>query len=186
MTQPPPAESLTWNVAGLLAEDPGASREYEVAGARLALDDDLELARPIAGHVRFRRTNRGILVDASLTAALAAECSRCLRPMEIPVEVRLEEEFLPALDLATGKPLSTAAEPDVARLTDHHEVELGPLVRDDLLLAVPIAPVHDRDCPGLCVVCGLPLDEGVHDHEVDEVDPRLEALRNFKADDAPD
>jgi uncharacterized protein len=185
MTQPPAAESLTWNVAGLLAEDSGASREYEVAGARLALDDDLELARPIAGYVRFRRTNRGILVDASLTAGLAAECSRCLRPMEIPVEIRLEEEFLPGLDLATGKPLSTEAEPDVARLTDHHEVELGPLVRDDLLLAVPIAPVHDADCPGLCVVCGLPLDEGVHDHEVDDIDPRLEALRNFKADDAP-
>jgi uncharacterized protein len=186
MTLPQAADSLTWNVAGLLAEDPGASREYEVAGARLALDDDLELSRPIAGHVRFRRTNRGILADASLTAGLAAECSRCLRPIEIPVEIRLEEEFLPALDLATGKPLSTEAEPDVARLTDHHEVELGPLVRDDLLLAVPIAPVHDPDCPGLCVVCGLPLDEGVHDHEVDDIDPRLEALRNFKADDAAD
>jgi uncharacterized protein len=186
MTDPPAAEPLTWNVAGLLAEDPGASREYEVAGARMTLDDDVELARAVEGHVRFRRTNRGILVDADLHAGLAAECSRCLRPMEIPVDIAIEEEFLPALDLATGKPLPTDAEPDVERLTDHHELELGGLVRDELLLAVPIAPVHDPDCRGLCVVCGLPLDEGTHDHEVDDIDPRLEALRNFKVDDAPD
>ena len=143
----------------------------------------LSLAKPITGHVRFRRTNRGILADAQLTASLATECSRCLRPMELPVEVSIEEEFLPALDMATGKPLPTEAEPDVARLTDHHEVDLTPLVRDELLLAVPFAPLHDPNCPGLCPICGLPLDEGVHDHPEDDIDPRLEALRAFKPND---
>jgi uncharacterized protein len=183
MTQPRPGAPLTWNVAGLLGEDAGADRSFEVADVTIPLDDEIELARPIAGHVRFRRTNRGILVDARLTAALATECSRCLRPMEIPVDISIEEEFLPALDLATGRPVATDAEPDVARLTDHHEVDLEPLVRDELLLAVPIAPVHSPDCSGLCAVCGLPLDEGVHDHPDDDIDPRLEALRGFVPDD---
>jgi uncharacterized protein len=186
MTRAGDGAALTWNVAGLLADDPGASREYEVADVTIPLDEGLELARPIGGHVRLRRTNRGILADAQLTAARRTECSRCLRPTEVPVEIAIEEEYLPALDLATGRPLSTEAEPEVARLTDHHELELGPLVRDELLLAEPIAPVCRPDCPGLCVVCGLPLDEGVHDHEVDDVDPRLEALRAFKPDDTPD
>jgi uncharacterized protein len=185
MTREPATEPLTWNVAGLLAEDPGASREFEVEGVT-SDSDEFELARPVSGHVRFRRTNRGILVDARLTAGLATECSRCLRPMDIPVDIRIEEEFLPALDMSSGKPLSTEDEPDVARLTDHHEVDLGPLVRDEVLLAEPIAPVHSPDCPGLCVVCGLPLDEGTHDHETDDIDPRLEALRQFKGNDAAD
>ncbi len=176
----PAAEGLIWNAAGLLGEDAGAARELEVDGVAVPLDDDLALARPVSGRVRFRRTNRGILVDADLHAALATECSRCLRPMEIPVDIRIEEEFLPALDMATGQPLSTDEEPEVARLTDHHEIDLAPLVRDELLLAEPIAPVHSPDCPGLCPVCGLPLDEGTHDHPDDDVDPRLEALRDFR------
>ncbi|MEA2578347.1 MAG: Large ribosomal subunit accumulation protein YceD, partial [Chloroflexota bacterium] len=36
------------------------------------------------------------------------------------------------------------------------------------------------DCPGLCPTCGLPLDEGEHDHPDDDIDPRLAALRGFK------
>ena len=183
MTRGPADEPLTWNVAGLLAEDPGAERDHEVTGAVVDLEEGLGLAEPVAGHVRLRRTNRGILADARLTAQLAAECARCLRPVRIPVAVRIDEEFLPALDLTTGRPLPADDEPDVARLTDHHELELGPLVRDELLLAEPIAPVCRPDCPGLCAVCGLPVDEGIHEHEVDDIDPRLEALRAFRVDD---
>jgi uncharacterized protein len=180
MTRQPAAAPLTWNVAGLLGEDPGASREYDIEGVDIPLEEGLTLARPVSGHLRFRRTNRGILVDADLSAALGTECSRCLRPMAIQFTMRFEEEYLPALDMASGKPLPTDEEPEVARLTDHHEIDLEPAVRDEILLAEPIAPVHSPDCPGLCVVCGLPIDEGVHDHETDDIDPRLEALRNFR------
>ena len=45
-----------------------------------------------------------------------------------------------------------------------------------------IAPLDREDCPGLCIVCGLPLDEGTHDHPDDDIDPRLEALRGFQPD----
>ena len=186
MTRSPGDAPLTWNVGGLLGDDAGTSRDFDVADVTIRLDEDLELSRPISGHVRFQRTNRGILADAQLTTALQTECSRCLRPMEVPVDIAIEEEFLPALDLASGKPLPTDAEPDVARLTDHHEIDLAPLVRDELVMAEPIAPLHSPDCAGLCVECGLPLDEGTHDHPTDDIDPRLEALRRFKPDDTTD
>ena len=186
MTHPATDAPLTWNVAGLLADDPGASREFDLSDVTIGLDEGMTLSRPISGHVRFQRTNRGILVDARLGTALQVECSRCLRPMEVPVDIRLEEEFLPALDLSTGKALPTDAEPDVARLSDHHELDLEPLVRDELVLAEPIAPLHSPDCQGLCIECGLPLDEGTHDHPTDDIDPRLEALRGFKPNEPAD
>jgi uncharacterized protein len=174
---------LAWTVAGLLGDEPGADRVFDVDGVMMDLGDDLELAQPIAGRVRLVRTNRGILAFADLHAALALECSRCLREIVHPVEVRLEEEYLPALDLATGRPLPIDDEPDVARLTDHHELDLEPAVRDAILLAEPIAPLCEPDCPGLCIVCGLRLDDGAHDHPGDDIDPRMEALRAFRAED---
>ena len=181
MTHPATDAPLTWNVAGLLGDDAGASREFDVADVTIPFDEGMALTRPISGHVRFQRTNRGILADARLATALQTECSRCLRPMEVPVDIAFEEEFLPALDLSTGKPLPIDAEPDVARLTDHHEIDLEPLIRDELVLAEPIAPLHSPDCAGLCIECGLPLDEGSHDHPTDDIDPRFEALRGFTA-----
>lgn len=171
---------LIWNVAGLLGDAPGADRAYEVEDVRLDLADDLELASPITGRVRLVRTNRGILADARLSTSLAGECARCLRPLTTPIDLRIEEEYLPSLDLATGKPVASDDEPEALRLTDHHEVDLEPSVRDAISLAEPIAPLDRPDCPGLCVTCGLPLDEGAHDHPDDDIDPRLEALRAFK------
>ncbi len=173
---------LAWNVAGLLSDDPGADRVFDVEDARIDLGDDLRLAEPIAGRVRLVRTNRGILAHADLRTALDLECSRCLRQVLFPVDVRFQEEYLPALDITTGRPLPTDDEPDVARLTDHHELDLEPSVRDAILLAEPIAPLCRPDCPGLCIVCGERLDEGTHDHPVDDIDPRLEALRGFEPD----
>jgi uncharacterized protein len=175
---------LTWNVAGLLTEDPGAERAYEIDGAVIDLGEDLRLAEPIAGRVRLVRTNRGILATADLRGALALECSRCLRDVAVPVDVRFQEEYLPSLDLATGRPLPADDEPEVLRLSDHHELDLETPVREGLQLGEPIAPLCRPDCPGLCIVCGGRLDEGVHDHPDEDIDPRLEALRAFRADDA--
>ena len=117
---------LVWNVAGLLGEDPGATRDYEVAGATIDLGEDLRLADPIEGRVRLARTNRGLLVSASFTTSLQAECSRCLREIEVPIEVSIEEEALPAIDIASGLPLppEAGAEDEPLRLTDHHELDL--------------------------------------------------------------
>ncbi len=171
---------LVFNVAGLLGDDVGATRTFDVADVRIELPDDLVLAEPIAGHVRLTRENRGVLATVRLGTALTGECARCLRPVRTPIEIRLDEEYLPSLDLATGRPLSLDDEPEALRLTDHHEVDLEPSVRDAISLAEPIAPLDRPDCPGLCIVCGLPLDEGVHDHPDDDIDPRLEALRAFR------
>ena len=175
---------LAWNVAGLLADDPSADRIYDVEGVRIDLGEDLLLARPIDGRVRLLRTNRGILAHADLRTALALQCSRCLRDIELPVEIRFQEEYLPALDLTTGRPLPVDDEPDIARLTDHHELDLETPVREAIQLAEPIAPLHSPDCQGLCIVCGRPLEEGDHDHPDEDIDPRMEALRGFRPDGA--
>jgi uncharacterized protein len=179
MSAQPTDSTLAWNVAGLLADDLGASRSYDVADARIELSDELELAAPIAGNVRLTRTNRGILADARLTTSLAGECARCLRPLTTPIDIKLAEEYLPSIDLQSGRSVDLDDEPDALRLTDHHELDLEPSVRDAIILAEPIAPLDRPDCPGLCVVCGLPLDEGEHDHPDDDIDPRLEALKAF-------
>lgn len=179
MTARPPSGPFLFNVAGLLADEVGSERLLQIDDASIDLPDDLSLALPISGRVRLVHENRGILADVSLGTALAGECSRCLRPLVTPLEIRFREEYLPTLDLTTGRRLPTDEEPEALRLTEHHELDLEPSIRDAILLGEPIAPLDRPDCPGLCIVCGLPLDESIHDHPTDDLDPRLEALRAF-------
>ena len=175
-------EPLTYNVAGLLAEPVGSTRDYAVAGVMIDLGEDLHQADPIEGPVHLARTNRGLLVRADLTTSLDEQCSRCLRDIEVPLALHVEEEVLPSVDLHTGEPLDPTAEPDVVRLNEHHELELEPIVREAIQLAEPIAPLCEENCPGLCAVCGERMTTGPHDHPDDEIDPRLEALRGFRVD----
>ncbi|MBI3749939.1 MAG: DUF177 domain-containing protein [Chloroflexi bacterium] len=183
MTVPASDGPFLWNVAGRLGEPPGSERDYPIQHTSIDLGEDLRLAEPIDGRVRLSRTNRGILARADLHAALALECSRCLREIAVPIAVEVQEEYLPSIDLATGHPLPVDDEPDVLRLSDHHELDLETPVREAIQLAEPIAPLCRPECPGLCVVCGGRLEEGVHDHPDDDVDPRLEALRGFRPED---
>ena len=179
MSAPAP---LTYPLAGLLGEPAGEERRYEIHGATIALPDDLRLTEPIDGSVRVSRTNRGVIVDAQLTTAIAGSCSRCLRDIEIPMTVAIREEVLPSVDVATGRPIDASAEPEVARLTDHHELDLGALAGEAISLSEPIAPLCEAACPGLCITCGERLGPGHVEHADDDIDPRLAALQGFRVD----
>lgn len=179
MTAPAP---LVYPLAGLLGEPAGSERRYEIHGATIQLPDDLRLTEPIDGRVRVSRTNRGVLVHAELTTAIAGSCARCLRDIEIPLAVAIREEVLPSIDIASGRPVDAGAEPEVARLSDHHELDLGALAAEAISLNEPIAPLCEAACPGLCITCGERLGPGHVAHDDDEVDPRLAALRGFRVD----
>jgi len=171
------ADELIFNVAGLLAEPAGAVQDIVVACPALDSGSGPVQTRGITGQLRLSRTNRGLLVGGRLSTAIALVCSRCLRDVEYPVEIKLDDEALPSLDLGTGVPVETEVDADVLRLTTHHELDLTGIVRDAIALAEPIAPICREDCPGLCIVCGLELAGGPHDHPDEDIDPRLEGLR---------
>jgi uncharacterized protein len=172
---------LSYNVADLLRSAPGTSERYDVAVPTLAIAEGVELAAPVTGEIRLTHSGRSILVQGRLQTALAEQCSRCLRPARAHLTFELEEEALPSVDLTSGLPVETASEPDVLRLTDHHELDLEPVVRDAISLAEPIAPLCRPECPGLCETCGLDLtDNPGHEHPDEDIDPRLAALAGLR------
>jgi uncharacterized protein len=177
-----PGEALVVNVAGLLAEPPGSHRDLRFEGVTIDLGEDLVQAEPLDVRVRVARTNRGVLVTGRVRTALADTCGRCLVPIVLPIDVALDEEVLPSLELQSGAPVDTTAEPEAPRLTDHHELDLEPLAREAVQLAAPIAPVCRPDCAGLCATCGRDLNADPHDHGDGPVDPRLARLAEFRSD----
>ena len=179
MTAPAP---LHYPLAALLAEPPGSQRHYEIHGATIPLAEDMRLAEPLEGDVRISRTNRGVLVDATISTAIAGTCSRCLRDIEIPMTVRVRDEVLASVDISTGHAIDLSAEPDTTRLSDHHELDLATLAADAISLEEPIVALCEEACPGLCVECGQRLGPDHAEHELDEIDPRLAALQGFKVD----
>ena len=172
---------LSYNVATLLRAAPGTERRYPVEKLQMDIAEDLKLARPIEGEVRLSRTGRSIIARAHLTTAIDGYCSRCVTAVVAPIDVDIEEEALPIIDIETGQPLNREDEPDALRLDDHHELDLGEPVREAISLAEPISLLCRPDCRGLCLVCGVDLNTVTeHSHPEETIDPRLAALADWQ------
>ena len=169
----------SFNVAGLLHEGPGATRDLRLRDHYVSLGPELELAGPLDAELRLQRTNRGIIVRGALRAPLRRTCARCTDAFVEDVRVDIEEEYLPTVDVVTGVALATD-EADTSdptpRIDEHHEIVLDAVFRDELVLTEPMHPLCRPDCPGLCVECGERLDAGDHVHGGDDIDPRLAGL----------
>jgi uncharacterized protein len=168
----------SFNVAGLLHEPPGLTRDVRLRDHYRNLGPDVELAGPLDADLRFHRTNRGILMRGELRAPLRRTCARCTDPYVEDVRVHLDEEFLPTLDPETGAPVPVEeSDADVVlRIDEHHEIQLDAIFHDELALTEPMHPLCRPDCPGLCVDCGERADDGDHTHGGPEIDPRLAVL----------
>jgi uncharacterized protein len=151
---------VQYNVAQLLKSPVGTSRSYELARDLDHIDDN-PATRKLTGTVRLTRTKRGVLVDAILATSVRLQCSRCLEDVDFALPIRVQEEFLPAADVATGLPIALEDdELEAFRIGDDHVLDLEESVRQYGLLGLPLKPLCDPDCLGLCPTCGRNLNQG--------------------------
>jgi uncharacterized protein len=127
--------------------------------------------------LRLEAVMEGVLVSGTVSADLEGECARCLEPISDTVQVDLQELFVyddPDHD-DRGPAREDDQDDDVSRL-EGDLLDLEPLLRDAVVLALPYQPLCREDCPGLCVECGARLaDDPEHRHDV-RIDPRWAAL----------
>ena len=125
---------------------------------------------PVELGLRTEAVMEGVLVTGTARAALEGECVRCLEPISEEIEVRFQELFV-----YDDREVDPDEELEVSKLQDDL-VDLEPLLRDAVVLALPFQPLCEDDCPGLCVECGARLaDDPDHTHG-EPVDPRWAAL----------
>lgn len=115
--------------------------------------------------------SEGVLVSGTATITAIAACARCLRELTFPVDASFRELYAYP-DSATAQ---TTGDDEVPRLAGD-TIDLAPLVHDELVLAMPTAPVCSPDCRGLCPECGEPWDVLGDDHRHEKMDPRWAAL----------
>jgi uncharacterized protein len=115
---------------------------------------DVALGGPVAVDGRLQATGEGRFYwHGALRTVVAGQCRRCLAPLAVPVSAEVGALF-------THDP-EALEDPDSYPLApDATEVDLGPAVREELLLAVPRYAVCSDECRGLCPRCGQDLNAG--------------------------
>ncbi len=172
-------QDLQFNVAGLLKGSVGEMRFYDfrIPVSQLdQLDESFDVTGPFTGAVRFLKTTETVLARLQAELDVRQDCARCLEPFDARIEVVSEEEFRPTIDISSGRVFRDTGEDEALIITEQHILDLSEIVRQAIILALPVTPLCREDCAGLCPICGANRNEEQCDCEDADVDPRWEAL----------
>ena len=136
-------------------------------------------ADPVELDVRLESVTEGVYVSGTVHARLAGECARCLDPLTDEIDVELAELFAYPASITDA----TTDADELPRVVDE-QVDLEQIVRDAIVLGLPLSPLCRADCPGLCPECGERRADLAPDHGHETLDPRWAALRGLAVGEA--
>ncbi len=146
------------NVGFIVHQTVGYGRVFPFEYDTVSLAADLNLTH-LSGTVQVTRTAQGLLAQVKMEADILAECARCLDEFRQHLEVDFTELYAFSTNSMTDSGLI---------LPENGKINLTPILRDEMLLAVPINPVCKSDCLGLCTICGENLNETICEHHRDD------------------
>jgi len=165
---PSPRKPFRINVGFIIHEEVGYSHEIPFELEKVKLDD-LELQNLI-GVITFGRTPQGLVVQGNFSADTKIECVRCLKEFKYPLQWEITELY------AFNK--KSVSESELLVPDDAH-IDLAPLIREYALLEIPIKPLHDPNCKGLCIECGQDLNIKDCGHNQDSGDSPFSVLKKL-------
>lgn len=161
----------------------GASEVFEFKEPLESLGSDdgaVALAGPVEARVKATNVGSSILLEGKVFAEIKLACSRCLEVFLLPAEIGFTEEICHA----SNEQAYLADHPEAEEEKDYavftsDEVDLEPLVGEQVVLALPMKPLCSEECKGLCPGCGRNLNLEKCTCDLEPVDPRLAGLAQF-------
>lgn len=164
---------LSVDVSELLRR-PGATKHVSLTGDLEGLGGEMARVREGSSlqlDLRLDALVDGVHVGGELSGQLSEQCSRCLRAIDAEVRVSVSELYV-----YQGEETDDG---DAYAIEDEL-IDLEPLVRDAVILALPLNPLCRPDCRGLCPRCGADRNENDCGHDVARVDIRWDALSRLR------
>ena len=155
--------------------------ETETVDAKEIGNPDVLALSPVRWRGEIRFADPGYLLTATYGYQQTLSCQRCLEPLVETVEQPLQLLFLPGAQAPASSEHALAEEElGVVEVPEDDEVDLRPLLVEQIQLNVPIKPLCREACAGLCPTCGANRNAGPCGCENEEIDPRWKALQAFK------
>lgn len=162
----------------------GLTRALDLTGSFLA--SVLEGTEANAGsstarvELQLHKTGHEVVARGQLEGELIAVCSRCAGEARVTLDEAIEVVYVPrGQESEPTDPEAIAEGPDLVPY-DNDQIDLAETLREEILLALPIAPLCEETCRGLCARCGADLNEGPCACPEEPRDDRWAALRNLK------
>jgi uncharacterized protein len=142
---------------------------------------EARLASSPQGHLFLQRTSQGIEVTGSIRTAIAIPCARCLKECTVPIKSEFKEYFILQRYAPDEQDKELVHDDLDISFLPEEGIELRDIVEEQIWLNIPMKPLCQDSCKGLCAICGADLNSGECGCDRRDVDPRFAALKSFKS-----
>lgn len=139
---------------------------------------DFEFPADAKVQLDYYRSGQELFFIGHVDGTILGHCGRCLETYTFPIHADFSLVLVPAESLPTTNEL-TSDELDLSYYSGD-EIDLAPLVDEQIILALPTRPLCQEDCKGLCPSCGKNMNTETCDCASHAGDPRLAVLRDIK------
>jgi uncharacterized protein len=160
----------------------GEMREYELdieAPEKVGVElISVPVGEIIEVDARLESVTEGVLLSAEIFAVAKGECGRCLDPVELVIEKRIQELYLyeKRVERKKGAKVEDDLEIEDELLMDGNVMDLESPIRDAIVLSLPSNPLCSDECAGLCPICGGKWAELPENHAHEVIDARWAGL----------
>ena len=157
--------------------------EASIRPDRFDLSEPWTVARTVqaAGTANLldREGQRRIRVRGRIRASIAHACDRCLADLRQEFDESFDLYFFPMDTIEEGGEAAIGRDEAEVGFYEADGIGLVDVVREQVLLWLPVRSLCSPDCKGLCPVCGVNRNRGGCDCRQSFVDPRWDALRHM-------
>ena len=143
------------------------------------VEEEFRLGGPVDLDVEIHKDATKVRVTGRVVTTLQLDCGRCLEPFDIPLDAAFDALFLPAVANAGAGEQEVADEDLGVSFYKDETLDLADLMREQFYLALPMKPLCQPDCKGLCPVCGINRNRETCTCQTEWTDPRLDALKRL-------
>lgn len=140
----------------------------------------VDLASPLVAHLTLKLNREKVHITGEIHTKLKLFCARCLEPFAFPLDTTMDFTLVPSTQLPQTETLRLKKEDLEVEFFNGAEIDLAQIVMEQIFLNIPMKPLCQPDCAGLCPFCGTNLNKEKCKCKMLKIRPFYDALRHLK------
>jgi uncharacterized protein len=141
--------------------------------------ESIKILSPIHAFLKIGRKDSEVIVDGVLNADIEQQCSRCLKIFKMSIRTQIGVVYHPAEDINREEHYELKGDELDTGFYKEDIIDTDDLIREQMLLNIPMKPLCSAQCKGLCPKCGADLNETQCSCVISEIDTRLAVLKQL-------
>ncbi|MGB9710111.1 MAG: YceD family protein [Thermodesulfovibrio sp.] len=141
--------------------------------------EGIKITKSFKAILRIEKKGAEVFVKGIVSGEVELQCSRCLKEYTMPIKTLVEVTYHPIEELSKEELVELKKDEMDVDFYREGIIDTEDIIRDQILLNIPMKPLCSEDCKGLCPICGTDLNEFKCGCVVKEIDPRMAVLQSL-------